>query len=119
MHRNAFILDVLQGVHAKDVLPELREFATFSATTPASQMLSTLAESEQQDVFPVVEGEGRLIGLVTAGALKVMAVESDGTKWMIATDSHAATRQRDVGFRSENRQRSLGVQRTSSNSGHG
>jgi CBS domain-containing protein len=49
-------------------------------------MLSTLAESDQQDVFPVVDGESRLVGLVTAGALKVMAVESDGMKWMIATD---------------------------------
>jgi CIC family chloride channel protein len=86
VHRNAFILDVLQGVYAKDVLPGGRAFATFSATTPASKMLSTLAESDQQDVFPVVDGESRLVGLVTAGALKVMAVESDGMKWMIATD---------------------------------
>jgi CIC family chloride channel protein len=86
VHRNAFILDVLQGVYVRDVLPEGREFSMFSTTTPAHSMLSTLAESEQQDVFPVVDGERRLLGLVTAGALKVMAVESDGMKWMIATD---------------------------------
>jgi CIC family chloride channel protein len=86
VHRGAFLLNALQGVHVRDVLPPPRPFRTFQRRTSASEMLETLAEAEWQDVFPVVEpGEG-LVGLVSAGALRVMAVEQEGSAYIVAAD---------------------------------
>jgi chloride channel protein, CIC family len=86
VHRDAVLLDVLQRVRVRDVLPPPRQFRTFQRNTPASEMLATLAEAELQDVFPVVEPSGALVGLVTAGSLRVVAVEHEGTAWLLAAD---------------------------------
>ena len=86
VHRGAFLLNALQGVHVHDVLPPPRPFRTFQRRTSANEMLETLAEAEWQDVFPVVEPEEGLVGLVSAGALRVMAVEQDGSAYIVAAD---------------------------------
>jgi CIC family chloride channel protein len=86
VHRHAFLLDVLQGVHVRDVLPLPREFRTFQRDTPASDMLITQAETDWQDVFPVLDAGDALVGLVTAGSLRVVAVEHEGVAWLLAAD---------------------------------
>ena len=49
-------------------------------------MLSVLVANEWQDVFPVI-GEGRiLLGLVTGGALRAVAVDSEEMGWLLAAD---------------------------------
>jgi CIC family chloride channel protein len=49
-------------------------------------MLNVLVEYERQDVFPVTGKDGRLVGLVAAAALRVVAVENEEIGWLLATD---------------------------------
>jgi CIC family chloride channel protein len=86
VHRDAFLLDVLRTVKVRDVLTPPRPFQTFRGDTSASSMLKMLAENEWQAVFPVVDEQERLIGLVTANALRVMAIEQEDVAWLIAAD---------------------------------
>lgn len=86
VHRDAFLLDVLEGVQVRDVLPPPRQFQTFRQDTPATQMLIAHADAQWQDVFPILDASGALIGLVTASALRVIAVEREGVAWLLAAD---------------------------------
>ena len=86
VHRDAFLLEVLQGVHVRDVLPPPRKFATFRPDSDAREMLLALSKTERQDVFPVVNSNENLVGLVTTSALRIMAVEQDGLDLIIAAD---------------------------------
>jgi CIC family chloride channel protein len=85
-HRDAFLLEVLQGVQVRDVLPPPRPFRTLAPNTPAKQMLAIMAETEWQDVFPVVDAQGSLVGLVSSGTLRFAALENDGIAWLLAAD---------------------------------
>lgn len=86
VHRSAVLLEALRAVHVRDILPPPRPFRTFAPNTSANQMLGAVAELERQDVFPVVDAAGKLAGLVMASALRVIAVENEGTKWLLAAD---------------------------------
>ncbi len=86
VHRDAFLLDVLQGAYVRDVLPPPRPFRTLKLDTPAKEMLAILGEAEWQDVFPVVNPSGCLVGLVNSGTLRVVAIENDGIAWLLAAD---------------------------------
>jgi CIC family chloride channel protein len=86
VHRNALLLEALRAVRVRDVLPPPRAFRTFAPNTQAIQMLGVIAEVEHQEVFPVVDANGKLAGLVMAAALRVIAVENEGAKWLLAAD---------------------------------
>lgn len=86
VHRDAFLLDVLQNVQVRDVLPSPRSFRTLELNTPATRMLAIMAETDWQDVFPVVDAQGNLAGLVTSGTLRIAAIENEGIAWMLAAD---------------------------------
>lgn len=86
VHRSALLLDALRAVHVRDVLPPPREFRSFAPNTPASEMLEVMAEVERQEVFPVINQQGVLVGLVLASALRVIAVENEGIRWLLAAD---------------------------------
>jgi len=86
VHRDAFILGVLEGVRVRDVLPGPTLFRTLKPDTPAKDMLAILAEADTQDVFPVVDQAEQLVGLVSSGTLRVVAVENDGIAWLLAAD---------------------------------
>lgn len=86
VHRSALLLEALRAVHVRDILPPPRPFRTFAPNTQANAMLEHIAEIERQEVFPVVDATGNLVGLVMAGALRVIAIENEGTKWLLAAD---------------------------------
>lgn len=86
VHRGVALSNILQGVHVRDVLPALRQFKVFQPRSPASEMLTALAESEWQDVFPVVDAKNELVGLITVSTLSVMAVEQEGGAYIVAAD---------------------------------
>jgi chloride channel protein, CIC family len=86
VHRDTFVFDLLRNVHVRDVLPPPGHFRTFAPSTPAREMLEALVATESQDVFPVLNPNGKLVGLVVAGALRVVAVENDEIGWLLAAD---------------------------------
>lgn len=83
----ARMLDTLADVAVRDVMSSGRPFIHFDPATPASEMLRRVADTSWQDVFPVLNGAGEMLGLVTADALRVMASDADLVSLTVAADA--------------------------------
>ncbi len=86
VHRDALLLDVLKAVRVADLVPRAKAFVSFSLRTPTTEMLRELADGAGQEVFPVVDATGRMLGIVTSEALSVLATERDDAAWALAAD---------------------------------
>lgn len=85
-HRDALLLDLLRAVKVSDLMPPVRPFVTFTPDTPAAVVIQGVAEASWQNVFPVLDAEGRMTGLVSAESTHVIAPSSEDMRWMIAAD---------------------------------
>lgn len=85
VHRDALLIDILKAIQVKDLMTHDREPICFEPKTSAAEMLEHLGEATEQDVFPVVE-HGKVVGLVCADAMQVLAKESTATPWVLAAD---------------------------------
>lgn len=85
-HREELIRDVLTGVPVTDVLVRDRPFATFSTRSPAREVIQKAAATAWQDVFPVLDPEGKLVGIVLSDVLRTMAANPDLGEFAIAHD---------------------------------
>lgn len=86
VHRDALLVDVLKSTQVADLMSQGRPFVSFAPGTPAREMLARISEATWQDVFPVVDSDGRMVGLVIADALRVLANEGPDLPWAIAAD---------------------------------
>jgi chloride channel protein, CIC family len=85
VHRDSMFRGALTGVRVRDVMSHKRH-VSFEPTTPAAEMLRASAEVPWQDVFPVIDADGRMIGLVGSPALRLLATEADDSRWALAAD---------------------------------
>jgi CIC family chloride channel protein len=85
-HRDELIFDVLTGVAVADVVVRDRPYATFALSTPAREVLEKAAYSTWQDVFPVLDPAGKLVGMVTSDVLRTMGANPDIGELAIAHD---------------------------------
>ncbi len=85
-HRDTLILDVLRSVRVIDVVVQGRPFLSFEPRTPAADMVRLARDATWQDVFPVLDGEGKLKGVVTSDTLRIMATDQEGLPFTIAAD---------------------------------
>jgi len=85
VHRDALLIDVLSAIHVKDLMTRGGPFMKFEPRTSALEMLQHASEATGQDVFPVIEA-GKLVGLVSTDALRVLATEHEETPWVLAAD---------------------------------
>lgn len=86
VHRDALLLDVLRTVQVRELMARGRPFVSFSPAAPADDMLRKVGDATWQDVFPVVEPDGSLTGLVSAEAVRVLAAEQRDVTWVVAAD---------------------------------
>jgi chloride channel protein, CIC family len=86
VHRDAYLVDVLRFIRVKDLMTSGRPFVTFGRATSAADMLAHVSESTWQDVFPVVDEDKRLVGVVSADAMRVLAAEAGHVSWAVAVD---------------------------------
>jgi CIC family chloride channel protein len=86
VYREALLLDVLKTVRVGELIARGRPFVSFAPATPAEDMLRRIGEAAWQDVFPVVEPDGSLRGLISADALRVLASEQRDAQWVVAAD---------------------------------
>jgi CIC family chloride channel protein len=86
VHRDALLLDVLRTVRVGELMGRGRPFVSFSPGTPADDMLRRVGDAAWQDVFPVVEPDGSLTGLVSADAIRMLASEQRDATWVVAAD---------------------------------
>jgi CIC family chloride channel protein len=85
-HREDLIFDVLTGIRVGDVVVKDRAYATFETRTPAREVIDKAAASAWQDVFPVLDGDGKLVGIVLSDVLRTMAANPDLGELAIALD---------------------------------
>jgi CIC family chloride channel protein len=86
VHRDALLIDVLRGISVKDLMTYGRPFVTFTPQTTSVEMLLRVSESTWQDVFPVIDVNGLMVGLVSADAMRILSAERKEIPWMIAAD---------------------------------
>jgi len=73
-HRDELIFDVLRDVRAGDIVVKGRPFTSFAPGTSAREVLAEVGRSaDWQDVFPVIDGDGKLIGVISATALRALS----------------------------------------------
>jgi CIC family chloride channel protein len=85
-HREDLIFDVLTGIRVTDVLVRDRPYATFTTRTPANEVIQKAAALGWQDVFPVLDEQGKLVGIVLSDILRTMAANPDLNGLTIAHD---------------------------------
>ena len=81
------LLDVLKTVPVSSVLAPGQTVVTFTPATPASEMLRRVAEAASQDVFPVLDEAGTIVGMITAEALRIVASERELEAMTVAADA--------------------------------
>jgi len=85
-YQDTLLLSFLETLQVKAVQRPQAPPVCFVRDTSLSQMVERLTESGQQDVFPVVERDGKLVGLVTAATMRVAMGAMADTPWALAAD---------------------------------
>ena len=86
VHREALMLDLLKGLLVRDVASLGRPYVSLTPAIRGDAMLSLVRETTWQDVFPVLDAAGAMIGLISAETMHVMAVEQRDADWIVAAD---------------------------------
>ncbi|HVY49111.1 MAG TPA: chloride channel protein [Minicystis sp.] len=81
------MLDILKGIFVKDVMIQGRPFVSFEPSTPAAEMLRRVADTSWQDVFPVLDAAGKMLGFVTSDSLRIVAAEPELALVAVAADA--------------------------------
>src|SRR5262249_15135036 len=85
-HRHDLVFHTLETVRVGDVAIRDRPYISFKMATPAHQVIHQIAESSWQDVFPVVGGDGKMVGMVDTELLRTFASQPDFELVTVAAD---------------------------------
>jgi CIC family chloride channel protein len=89
-HKDDLVVDLLGRIRVGTVLVSGREIVSFRRGTAARDVLRGIATSDWQDAFPVLDDDGKLVGVVTTDVLRTAAVEPEAVSFAIAEDIMAA-----------------------------
>jgi CIC family chloride channel protein len=84
-HASELTLDVLKALRVADMVPR-RAVATVRPSARADEILAIVSGSEWQDTVPVLDEAGRMIGMVPADAVRVLAGAPDLQRLTVAAD---------------------------------
>lgn len=85
VHRMSMLRGTFTGVLVRDALSP-RSHVSFEPKARAHEMLRVCAETPWQEVFPVCDQEGRVLGLVASAALRLLATEAENADSVVAAD---------------------------------
>ena len=86
MHRRGTGLDVLSGVRVREIVRRERGVVTLSPGEPYADVRRRASAAREQEVFPVVDEEGVLAGIVTWHAIESFAAAQDESRRTAARD---------------------------------
>ena len=86
VHQVASGTKVLARTRVIEVLSRDKAFITFTPELPARTVLQRISETADQDVFPVVNAQNALVGLISADTLRYLASHRDVEGWALAAD---------------------------------
>jgi chloride channel protein, CIC family len=85
-YRDALVRDVLRELRVREIMTVGAPAVTFAPGTSTPEMLRRTRESTAPDLVPVLGADGKLSGVVTAPALRVLSEERQDAGWAIASD---------------------------------
>jgi CIC family chloride channel protein len=85
-HREELIFDVLRGVPVGEVMVKNRAYTSFRQKERAHDVIGRIADAGWQDVFPVLDDEGALIGTIDADVLRTLAADPQLEAMTLADD---------------------------------
>jgi CIC family chloride channel protein len=85
-HRDEFLIDVLGESLVGDLMVKHRPYVSLSARTPAREVVERAAATDWQDVFPVLDEDGRLIGMIASEMLRSMGAHDGLGDLVLAHD---------------------------------
>jgi CIC family chloride channel protein len=77
--------DLLRTLRVASVMTAGRPFVSFDPATPASEVLQRVSETSWQDVFPVLDGSGKMVGMITTDDLRIL-VTPESQPFTVAAD---------------------------------
>ena len=86
IHRDALLLELLRGTRVREVMRTSVSPVCFRKQTSSPEVLKRVGEDSEQEVYPVLDDQARVVGLVTASALRVASLEFAVTAWTLAAD---------------------------------
>ena len=78
--------DALRAILVSTVMTQGRPFVSFGPATSAAEVLQRVSDTSWQDVFPVVDGDGKLTGMITADNLRALGSSPESQPWTVAAD---------------------------------
>jgi CIC family chloride channel protein len=85
LHRDALLFEVLKSARVGQLLKPVRPIC-FAPETATAEILQRASEAEMQEVFPVIDAAGELVGVVTSAAVRVISGSPEDTQWAVAVD---------------------------------
>jgi CIC family chloride channel protein len=86
-HREPAQGDVLAALLVRDVMAAGRPYARLEPGTPAIEMLRRMSANQWQDTFPVLDQNGRLLGIVASEVARTLATPEGQDAAVIASDA--------------------------------
>lgn len=87
LYRDALLFEVLRSSRVEDLLDMIEQRPVcFNPHTPTQEILRRTSDAETQEVFPVVNDAGALVGVVTSAAVRVISGAAEDTQWAVAVD---------------------------------
>ncbi|MFP6684933.1 MAG: chloride channel protein, partial [Polyangiaceae bacterium] len=84
------VLDVLSTIKVRKIMSHGDDFVHFDPGTPVPQLMQEVRANNWQDVFPVLDKEGKVIGMITPELLRLMAGDDDIAAFAVALDAMQA-----------------------------
>jgi CIC family chloride channel protein len=86
-HASDATLDVLKSIRAADRVQRNRGFATVTPQAHVTEIVRTVSGASQwQDVFPVIDPNGKLVGLLSGDAIRTLVREPGLENVAVAAD---------------------------------
>jgi CIC family chloride channel protein len=81
------VVQLLAALSVGEVMGKHDDFMVFAPGTPVPQVFRGVSETSWQDVFPVIDADGVLRGMITPELLRVVAAEQEMAPWLVAADA--------------------------------
>ncbi len=85
-HRDELLFDALKGMRVGDVVVRDRPFASFLRATPSRTVLDTVATHGDQEIFPVLDENGGLVGTIGIDIIRTLARDPELGAFTVADD---------------------------------
>jgi chloride channel protein, CIC family len=85
-HAHELVADVLETKTVEDVFVRNRPYIAFRPVTALSEVVAKMAENDWQDAFPVIAGDGKMIGLIDTATVRRFGIDHEVEQIAIAAE---------------------------------